>query len=57
MSEESYNGIHYQTIMHDHLTHVGVGFYFDGNNDSGKLYTVLHYGGLFDNVPVIDKIW
>ncbi len=57
MSEESYNGIHYQTIMHDHLTHVGVGFYFDGNNDSGKLYTVLHYGGLYGQVPVIDKIW
>lgn len=57
MSEESYNGIHYQTIMHDHLTHVGVGFYFDGNNDSGDLYTVLHYGGLNGNVGVIDKIW
>lgn len=57
MSEEASNGIHYQTIMHDHLTHVGVGFYFDGNNDSGSLYTVLHYGGLNGNIPVIDKIW
>ncbi len=57
MSEESYNGIHYQTIMHDHLTHVGVGFYFDGNNDSGSLYTVLHYGGLNGNIPVINKTW
>ena len=57
MSEESYNGIHYQTIMHDHLTHVGVGFYFDGNNDSGKLYTVLHYGGLNQQIPVINKTW
>lgn len=55
MSEEASNGIHYQTIMHDHLTHVGVGYYFDGNNDSGSLYTVLHYGGLYGNVPVIDK--
>ncbi|MCX6746102.1 MAG: CAP domain-containing protein, partial [Candidatus Parcubacteria bacterium] len=57
MSEEATNGIHYQTIMHDHLTHVGVGFYFAGNNDSGNLYTVLHYGGLNGNVPVIDKTW
>jgi uncharacterized protein YkwD len=57
MSEEASNGIHYQTIMHDHLTHVGVGYYFDGNNDSGSLYTVLHYGGLYGNVPIIDKIW
>jgi|GEM_PF-1098612 len=57
MSEEATNGIHFQTIMHDHLTHVGVGFYFDGNNDSGKLYTVLHYGGLNGNIPVIDKVW
>ncbi|HDQ22377.1 MAG TPA: hypothetical protein ENN28_00185 [Candidatus Uhrbacteria bacterium] len=57
MSEESYNGIHYQTIMHDHLTHVGVGFYFSGNNDSGNLYTVLHYGGLNGNIGVIDKTW
>jgi uncharacterized protein YkwD len=57
MSEEGSNGIHYQTIMHDHLTHVGVGYYFDGNNDAGNLYTVLHYGGLNGNVAVIDKIW
>jgi uncharacterized protein YkwD len=57
MSEEASNGIHYQTIMHDHLTHVGVGYYFDGNNDSGSLYTVLHYGGLYGNVPIIDKTW
>ncbi len=57
MSEEAANGIHYQTIMHDHLTHVGVGFYFDGDNDSGSLYTVLHYGGLYGNVPIIDKTW
>lgn len=57
MSEEASNGIHYQTIMHDHLTHVGVGYYFDGNNDSGQLYTVLHYGGLYGNVPIIDKTW
>jgi uncharacterized protein YkwD len=57
MSEESYNGIHYQTIMHDHLTHVGVGYYFDGSNDSGSLYTVLHYGGLNGNVQIIDKTW
>ena len=57
MSEEASNGIHYQTIMHDHLTHVGVGYYFDGNNDSGNLYTVLHYGGLNGNVAVIDKTW
>jgi len=57
MSEEASNGIHYQTIMHDHLTHVGVGYYFDGNNDTGKLYTVLHYGGLNGNIGVIDKTW
>ncbi|MDD5341460.1 MAG: CAP domain-containing protein [Patescibacteria group bacterium] len=57
MSEEAANGIHYQTIMHDHLTHVGVGFYFDGDNNSGKLYTVFHYGGLNKNIPVIDKVW
>ena len=57
MSEESYNGIHYQTIMHDKLTHVGVGFYFEGNNDSGKLWTVMHYGGLYGQVPVINKVW
>ncbi|OGY41089.1 MAG: hypothetical protein A2Y82_01655 [Candidatus Buchananbacteria bacterium RBG_13_36_9] len=57
MSEEAANGIHYQTIMHDHLTHVGVGYYFDGNNDSGNLYTVLHYGGLNGNVGMIDKTW
>jgi uncharacterized protein YkwD len=57
MSEEASNGIHYQTIMHDHLTHVGVGYYFAGNNDSGNLYTVLHYGGLNGNIGVIDKIW
>ncbi len=57
MSEEATNGIHYQTIMHDHLTHVGVGFYFDGNNDSGSLYTVLHYGGLNGNILVINKVW
>ena len=57
MSEESSNGIHYQTIMHDHLTHVGVGFYFDGSNDSGNLYTVLHYGGLNGNIGVLDKTW
>lgn len=54
MSEESYNGIHYQTIMHDHLTHVGVGYYFEGGNDSGKLWTVLHYGGLNGNIGVLD---
>ncbi|MCX6740672.1 MAG: CAP domain-containing protein [Candidatus Parcubacteria bacterium] len=57
MSEEATNGIHYQTIMHDHLTHVGVGYYFDGTNDSGNLYTVLHYGGLNGNVGIIDKTW
>jgi uncharacterized protein YkwD len=57
MSEEASNGIHYQTIMHDHLTHVGVGYYFDGNNDTGKLYTVLHYGGLNGNIGVIDETW
>jgi len=57
MSEEATNGIHYQTIMHDHLTHVGVGYYFDGGNDSGNLYTVLHYGGLNSNVAMIDKVW
>jgi uncharacterized protein YkwD len=57
MSEEATNGIHYQTIMHDHLTHVGVGFYFDGANDSGNLYTVLHYGGLNGNIGMIDKTW
>jgi len=57
MSEESYNGIHYQTIMHDHLTHVGVGYYFEGSGDSGKLWTVLHYGGLYGQVPVINKTW
>jgi len=57
MSEEASNGIHYQTIMHDHLTHVGVGYYFAGTNDSGSLYTVLHYGGLNGNVAVMDKTW
>ncbi len=57
MSEESYNGIHYQTIMHDKLTHVGLGFYFEGSNDSGKLWTVMHYGGLYGQVPVINKTW
>ncbi len=57
MSEESYNGIHYQTIMHDHLTHVGLGFYFEGGNDSGKLWTVMHYGGLYGNVPVVNTVW
>lgn len=57
MSEEATNGIHYQTIMHDHLTHVGIGLYFDGSNDSGNLYTVLHYGGLNGNIGVIDKNW
>src|SRR4030042_6163 len=57
MSEEAANGIHYQTFMHDHLTHVGIGFYFNGSNDSGSLYTVLHYGGLNGNIGVIDKTW
>ena len=52
MSEESYNGIHFQTIMHDKLTHVGIGFYFEGSNDSGKLWTVLHYSGLYGQVLV-----
>jgi uncharacterized protein YkwD len=57
ISEESYNGIHFQTIMHDNLTHVGVGFYFEGDDKSGKLWTVMHYGALAGQIPVINKTW
>lgn len=55
MSEEKDNGIHFQTIMHDNLTHLGVGFYFDGSATSGKLYTVMHYAALAGRIPPIQK--
>lgn len=51
ISEEKDNGIHFQTIMHHNLTHLGVGFYFDGGATSGKLYTVMHYAALAGRIP------
>ncbi len=47
MSEESYNGMHYQNVIDPDWETTGVGFFFDAfDNESYRVYAVFHFASL-----------